>query len=44
MSEEERDIENNPEKIDGQLPTIQDIFDDDAIDKIKKKLKSQLTK
>ncbi len=40
MSEEE----TNPEKIEGQIPTIQDVFNDDLVNKIKKKLKSQLIK
>ena len=35
--------EFNPEKIEGQLPTIQDVFSDDLMAKIKKKLKRQLT-
>lgn len=41
---EEDGEQQNPEKIDGQLPTIQDIFNDDDIDKIKKKMKNLLIK
>lgn len=41
---EEDDEQQNPEKIDGQLPTIQDVFNDDDINKIKKKMKNLFTK
>tara|TARA_B110000438_G_scaffold3908_1_gene3935 strand:+ start:24704 stop:24838 length:135 start_codon:yes stop_codon:yes gene_type:complete len=39
MSEES---ETNHEKIDGQLPQIQDIFSDDDMKKIKKKIADSL--
>jgi hypothetical protein len=38
MSEES----DNPERIDGQLPQVQDLFSDDDIKKIKKKISESL--
>ncbi len=39
MSEDEQ---TNPEHIDGQLPTLQDIFPDEIFKKLKKKLQGSI--
>ena len=40
MSEEEE--QNNPERIDGQLPQLSDVIPDDVYKKLKKKMQDSL--